>query len=46
MVWGKKKFAPRYVGPYPIIEKSGRVAYKIQLPLEMRAIFNVFMYPN
>ena len=38
----KRKLAPRYVGPYPIIEKSGRVAYKIQLPLEMRAIFNVF----
>ena len=38
----KRKLAPRLVGPYPIIEKSGRVAYKIQLPLEMRAIFNVF----
>ena len=38
----KRKLAPKYVGPYPIIEKSKRVAYKIQLPLEMRAIFNVF----
>ena len=38
----KRKLAPRYVGPYPIIEKSRRVAYKIQLPLEMMAIFNVF----
>ena len=38
----KRKLAPRYVGPYPIIEKGGRVAYKIQLPPEMRAIFNVF----
>ena len=38
----KRKLAPRYVGPYPIIEKIGRVAYKIQLPPEMRAIFNVF----
>ena len=26
----KRKLAPRYVGPYPIIEKSGRVAYKIE----------------
>ena len=38
----KRKLAPRYVGPYPIIEKGRRVAYKIQLPPEMRAIFNVF----
>ena len=38
----KRKIAPRYVGPYKIIERSGRVAYKLQLPPEMRAIFNVF----
>ena len=38
----KRKLAPRYVGPYKIIERSGRVAYKLQLPSEMRAIFNVF----
>jgi hypothetical protein len=38
----KQKLAPRYVGPFQIIGKSGAVAYKIQLPPEMRAIFNVF----
>jgi hypothetical protein len=38
----KRKLAPRYVGPYQIIERSGRVAYKLQLPPEMRVIFNVF----
>jgi hypothetical protein len=38
----KRKLAPRYVGPSQIIDKSGRVAYKLQLPLKMRAIFNVF----
>ena len=25
----KRKPAPRYVGPYKIIERSGRVAYKL-----------------
>jgi len=38
----KRKLAPRYVGPYKIIELSGRVAYKLQVPPEMKAIFNVF----
>ena len=38
----KRKLAPKYVGPYPIIVKSGRVAYKIKLPPEMRVVFNVF----
>jgi hypothetical protein len=38
----KRKLAPRYVGPFQIIGKSGAVAYKIKLPPEMSAIFNVF----
>jgi hypothetical protein len=38
----KRKLAPRYVGPYPIIERCGRVSYKLQLPSEMRMIFLVF----
>ena len=40
----KRKLAPRYVGPYKIIEQSGRVAYKLLLPQEMRANFNVFHF--
>ena len=38
----KQKLAPRYVGPFEIIGQSGKVAYKIQLPPKMSAIFNVF----
>jgi hypothetical protein len=38
----KRKLALRYVGPFQIIGKSGAVTYKIQLPPEMSAIFNVF----
>ena len=37
----KKKLAPRYVGLYQIIEQNGNLAYKLQLPPEMSAIFNV-----
>jgi len=38
----KRKLEPRYVGPYKIIEQCGPVAYRLQLPPEMSAIFNVF----
>ena len=38
----KRKLEPRYVGPYQIIEQKGNAAYKLWLPLEMSAIFNVF----
>jgi hypothetical protein len=38
----KQKLEPRYVGPFQIVGKSGAVAYKIQLPPKMSAIFNVF----
>ena len=38
----KRKLVPRYVGSYQIIEQKGNVTYKLQLPPEMGAIFNVF----
>jgi len=38
----KRKLAPSYLGPYQILERKGDVAYKVQLPVELRAIFPVF----
>ena len=38
----KRKLAPRYIGPYQIIARKGPVAYKLQLPPKMKAIFSVF----
>jgi hypothetical protein len=36
------KLAPRYIGPFPIIERCGSVAYHLKLPEQLAAIHNVF----
>jgi hypothetical protein len=38
----KGKLAPRYIGPYVIMETCGPVAYKLKLPPKMFAIHSVF----
>jgi hypothetical protein len=38
----KGKFAPRYIGPFPILERYGPVAYRLQLPETLSAVHNVF----
>jgi len=38
----KKNLAPCYVGPYRILERKGNIAYEVQLPVELRAIFPIF----
>jgi hypothetical protein len=37
----KGKLAPRYIGPYEIIEACGPVAYKLKLPPKLSTIHNV-----
>ena len=39
----KGKLAPRYVGPYEIIEECGPVAYRLRLPSRLADIHNVFL---
>ena len=36
------KLAPRYVGPYQVLEQCGPVAYRPQLPYILSAVHNVF----
>jgi hypothetical protein len=36
------KFVPRYIGPFPILERYGLVAYRLQLPERLSAVHNVF----
>jgi hypothetical protein len=38
----KGKLAPRYIGPFRIIQQCGPVAYRLQLPEHMSAVHNVF----
>ena len=38
----KGKLAPRYIGPYPITERVGIATYKLELPVEMARLHNVF----
>jgi hypothetical protein len=34
--------SPRYVDPYPIVIRIGKVAYKLELPLELTGVHPVF----
>jgi hypothetical protein len=38
----KGKLAPRYVGPYPILEKFGSLAYQVELSSSLAGMHNVF----
>ena len=36
------KLNPRYIGPFRILERIGLVTYRLELPLELSRIHNVF----
>jgi hypothetical protein len=38
----KGKLAPCYIRPFPIIEKCGTVAYKLDLPLSLARVHDIF----
>jgi hypothetical protein len=38
----KGKLAPRYVGPFQILDRKGEVAYQLELPLQLSEVNNVF----
>ncbi|GJW83921.1 putative reverse transcriptase domain-containing protein [Tanacetum coccineum] len=45
--FGKKgKLAPRFVGPFEIIEKVGPVAYQLDLPEELSGVHDTFHVSN
>ncbi|GJT72619.1 hypothetical protein Tco_1031905 [Tanacetum coccineum] len=47
MRFGKKgKLAPRYVGPFEILERIGLVAYRLRLPEELSSVHDTFHVSN
>ncbi|GKE62581.1 putative reverse transcriptase domain-containing protein [Tanacetum coccineum] len=40
------KLSPRYIGPFKILAKVGPVAYTLELPEELKGIYNTFHVSN
>jgi hypothetical protein len=39
---GRGKLAPRFIGPFKIIEKRDEVAYQLELPPQLSDVHDVF----
>ncbi|GJU88144.1 putative reverse transcriptase domain-containing protein [Tanacetum coccineum] len=48
VVWFRKKgkLAPRFVGPFKILERIGHVAYRLRLPRELSSVHDTFHVSN
>ncbi|GKE59156.1 hypothetical protein Tco_1498341 [Tanacetum coccineum] len=44
--FGKCKLAPRYVGPFEILERINLVAYRLRLPEELNSVHDTFHVSN
>jgi hypothetical protein len=42
----KGKLAPRYVGPFKIVDRIGEVAYQLELPPQLSDMHDVFVIPR
>nr|GFA60001.1 putative reverse transcriptase domain-containing protein [Tanacetum cinerariifolium] len=42
----RRKLNPRYVGPFKVLEKIRKVAYKLELPKELGRVYNMFHVSN
>jgi hypothetical protein len=38
----KEKLAPHYIGSFPILEKCGTMAYKLNLPPSLAGVHDIF----